>query len=488
MDFYCEPCDKTAHSHKKRKHHIRAVLSLYDIPQAATICTHAVVFFYHLRNLQRVCRDTIRRYFDPVTLCHFYYNPVYGDVSWRKPYCLRQEELFPFLTPDQAAARMQGLYRMRKARQNTMKEMKIQFQKIFDRSTGRFYFAYTGASPLVAKQSWYPPKVLKLRGIYGTVPLIFTQDVAALIIQRKWRAVLVRQFLKTICRTAYERQWDPVRGDWKYVNKDDQTELLYKPLVLRGDFWDPNEIPDWTVHDVCIFIRRLGYKQYAQDIKYFKVDGRTLLLLDTGDYANINIKDIIHIRKIQVEIDKRWPPWLRESINSLHLVRREKLKRQNELEAAAVVMQRVYRGHRGRIDAEQVREVRRVSAQKKQFDHEISASAVWWLATIEHQNHATYQAPRQSVGTVNPPPEIKLPPLKVFGRKRTHYSCLGWGQHEGSKGFVPLQDPNYSDNHITTQFTHNLKKTGYDRRRMEVKEAVRTLQFKKRQPPKENLY
>ena len=250
MDFYCEPCDKTAHSHKKRKHHIRAVLSLYDIPQAAVICTHAVVFFYHLRNLQRMCRNTIKRYFDTKTLCHFYFNPVYGDVSWRKPYCLRQEELLPFLTPDEAACRMQGLYRMRKAREKMRTEMVTQFQKIFDRTSGRFYFAFSGPSELIGRQSWYPPKILRLRGIYGTVPLIYTDDVAALVIQRKWRAVLLRQFLKTLVRVTYERQWDPVRGDWKYVNIDDATELIYKPLTLRGDLWDPNEIPEWTVHDV----------------------------------------------------------------------------------------------------------------------------------------------------------------------------------------------------------------------------------------------
>lgn len=238
-----------------------------------------------------------------------------------------------------------------------------------------------------------------------------------------------------------------------------------------------------------MFIRKLGYKQYAEDIINFKVDGRTLLLLDTQDFANINITDIIHIRKIQVEIDRLWPPWLRESINSLHLVRREKLKRQAELEAATITIQRVYRGHRGRIDAEQAQEVRRVLAQKKQFDHEISASAVWWLATIEEQKHDTYQVPRQPVGTVAPPPEIKLPPLKVFGRKRTHLSCNGWGRFDKTSGWVPVEDPNYTDTHISTQFTDGLRRTGYDRRRGEQKgENVKTLQFKKRAPPKEIYY
>ena len=209
-------------------------------------------------------------------------------------------------------------------------------------------------------------------------------------------------------------------------------------------------------------------------------------MLDTGDFPSINITDIIHIRKIQVEIDKRWPPWLRESINSLHLVRREKLKRQNELEAAVVTIQRVFRGHRGRIDAEQVREVRRVMAIRKQFDHAAAASAVWWLNTIEHQTHETYKAPLQPIGTVAPPAEYKLPPLKLFGRKRTHFSCKGWGQHDHAKGWVPVTDPSYSDAHITAQFSDTLRRTGYDRRRGESNAKV--LHFKKKEPPKEEIY
>lgn len=204
--------------------------------------------------LQRLAREKIRRYFDPTTLCHYYYNTVDGTVSWRKPYCLRREELFPFLTPDEAAARMQGLHRMWKARQRVIHEILTQFSKIFDRSRARFYFAYLGKSTLIAKQSWYPPILLKKRGIHGLVPILFTPDVAALIIQRKWRAILIHEFIKIIFRKTYERQWDPIRGDWKYVHKDTNEEILDKPLCLRGDHYDPNEIPEWSVDEVTFLI------------------------------------------------------------------------------------------------------------------------------------------------------------------------------------------------------------------------------------------
>jgi len=434
-----------------------------------------------------MAREKIKRYFDTDTLCHYYYNTVYGTTSWRKPYCLRQEELFPFLDPESAACRMQGLYRMRKARHRTIGEILNQFQKIFDRRTGRFYFAYIGAGTLIRRQSWYPPLLLSRRGYFGTIPLVYTNDVAALVIQRKWRAVLIRQFLKAVVRDTYDRQWDPVRGQWKYVNLDDGSELHYKPLCLRGDHWDPKEIPEWSVYEVCVFFRRLGYRDYVKDLKTFKVDGRTLLLLDTQDYANINITDKIHIRKIQVEIDRLWPPWKRESINSLHLIRRAKLKRQGELEAAVLTIQRVYRGHLGRIDAQNAREVIRVLAEKRMFNREIEDSAVWWLQTVATQNHETYKPPRQPVGTVAPPPEYKLPPLKTFGRKRTHLSCDGWGRFDSRDGWQPMRE-DFNDQHITNQFTQRLQRTGYDRRRAEQRETMKFLQVKKREVSQDDLW
>jgi hypothetical protein len=133
---------------------------------------------------------------------------------------------------------------------------------------------------------------------------------------------------------------------------------------------------------VCIFVRRLGFKAYVPDLIKYRVDGRTLLLLDTGDYPSININTRLHIRRIQVEIDKRWPPWKREEITSIHLVRREKLKRQGELEAAAIEIQRVFRGHMGRIDVKNLHEVRRVLALKKNYHAHLEKGKVWWLEKI----------------------------------------------------------------------------------------------------------
>ena len=190
-DFYCEPCDVTAHNTKKRKGHIRSTMSLLDKDAAAKLVTFAVRYHGHLLRLQKKCRQVIRRYFDPKTLNHYYYNPVYGTVAWRKPYCLRKTELKPFIGPVEAAARMQGMYRCWVARCVTKEKLFDQYRKIFDRRIMQFYYAYNGKSKLIPPQSWKKPRYLGKRGFPRDIKPVFTSDVAAIRIQRMWRAELV---------------------------------------------------------------------------------------------------------------------------------------------------------------------------------------------------------------------------------------------------------------------------------------------------------
>ena len=69
-------------------------------------------------------------------------------------------------------------------------------------------------------------------------------------IQRKWRTILIREYIKSILRVTYKRDWDPVRNDWKYVNIETGIEMLHKPYTLRNDLWDKNEVSDWTIGHV----------------------------------------------------------------------------------------------------------------------------------------------------------------------------------------------------------------------------------------------
>jgi len=84
---------------------------MLDIPTAKRFMKNAVVWHGHLKSLQKRARQVLRRYFDRTSLCHYYYNPVYRTTSWRKPYCLRKEELFPFMTEYYGASKIQLLHR-----------------------------------------------------------------------------------------------------------------------------------------------------------------------------------------------------------------------------------------------------------------------------------------------------------------------------------------------------------------------------------------
>lgn len=156
----------------------------------------------------------------------------------------------------------------------------------------------------------------------------------------------------------------------------------------------------------------------------FKVDGKTLLLLDEPDFANVGITNRIHIIKIKVEIDRIYPPWLRESINSLHVIRREKLKRQQELEAAALVLQRVYRGHYGRCEVATLKETNRLILEKERLDNELTKNSAWWLECVQHGPPQVNIVPAQPIGTVDPPPKYVLHSRRVISRRDLTFWCI----------------------------------------------------------------
>jgi hypothetical protein len=64
---------------------------------------------------------------------------------------------------------------------------------------------------------------------------IYTRDVACIIIQRKWRAILVKQFLRALVRAQHDEVWDPVKGRFNYYHRDSETLHQEKPKLLGGN-------------------------------------------------------------------------------------------------------------------------------------------------------------------------------------------------------------------------------------------------------------
>ena len=77
-----------------------------------------------------------------------------------------------------------------------------------------------------------------------------------------------------------------------------------------------------------------------------------------------------------------------------------------------------------------------------------------------------------------------LPPLRTFGRKRTHFSVKGLGGINAKGDFEVMPAGTYTENHVTHTYTHKLSFYGYDKRTTEKRGKWKKLLFKER--PKEN--
>ena len=170
-----------------------------------------------------------------------------------------------------ASCKIQNLYYLYKAREKTRTLLLSQYRKVFDRAQGRFYYAFHGRSSLLPRSSWRKPRLLGKRSFPKDLQPVYTPDVAALIVQRKWRSILLRQFFRALVRASYDevclkngkrfricdrlhiviRQvWDPIKGRFNYYHRETAVLHTEKPPLLGNEPWDPNRVPDWTVERV----------------------------------------------------------------------------------------------------------------------------------------------------------------------------------------------------------------------------------------------
>jgi len=404
-------------------------------------------FLQHLKLLQRLARRKIRRVYCGKTFNHYYFNTVYGTTSWKKPYCLRGAELFPYLTPDEAAARMQGMYRAWIARQRAIRRIFSQYNKLFYRDHGVFYYAFIGPSNLIPRQSYRKPRLLGRRGYPKDLKPVLTEDVYAIRIQRKWRSILVWKFLRTIVRKCIRRDWDPILGKFVYVNIENNFSSFDKPKLLRHEAWDPNYVPDWNIERITIFMRRLGLRQYVELVNKYAIDGRTLLLLEESDFLLMGVTTTIHAKKIMLALEDVYPTRFRDKIGAAYLLRLEKIRRHGAFEEASLVVQRVYRGHLGRKFVAYLRETRRLAQSAKERNDKVEASKDWYTDQLKKADKTGAKFQKR---------------VKDFGRFSEHLTVHGWG-HYGVKGWAPVAV--VEDGNPTRAFTERLVSSGYDERR-----------------------
>lgn len=493
-DFYCGPCDTTNHATKKRMNHIRSNISSLTLFEAASIITRAFRLNLHLKILQFRCRLKFKRYFDKNTLCHYYLNTVYNTVSWRKPFCLRKQELFPFLSAYQAASRINGLYHGWRARERTRELLLRYYKKIFDRTSGRFYYAFNGKSKLVPPSSWVKPLFCGKLSYPKDIPIVNTPDIAALIIQRQWRAVLIRESWRALARLTYEQIWDPLKGKWNYYEKE-RAILLTEPLkLMRKQPWNPNNIEEWSMDRVALFLRRIGLKQHVNAFQYYGVSGKTLLLLDQEDYSNMDITNRIEIKKIEVEIAKIYKYTKKSRATEELIQRRERLRKAKVFDTAATLIQKCYRLHLAKKRLKNMRQLAAFTIRLKRQQMITEQNDRWYtelpnIPSRMYKGDGILLSSNQNEGYVSniykqssslqasaalPPEEIKLPilPVKSFGRKRDHLSTRGWGRRGPNSEWIDMskiaanaEQASLTESHPTRVFTEKLKISGYDKRR-----------------------
>lgn len=154
------------------------------------------------------------------------------------------------MEPETAALIIQGLYKMKKARAKASALILQKFHKIFDRTKGRFYYVFAGKSHLIARQSWVAPRLCSRPGYRDHIHAVYTDDVAAIIIQQKWRTFLMRKFLKGLTRVSYMERWDPIQLRYKYTNLNTDQTSDVKPILLGTEKFDPNDVSLWNVDKV----------------------------------------------------------------------------------------------------------------------------------------------------------------------------------------------------------------------------------------------
>ena len=99
-EFLCDKCDYEKHRHHKRVDHVRTVLNTKIVAENARLIKGLFQWLVARRQLLALCRATYRRFYDSSNRVYFYYNERTYETSWRKPYCLKNEELTPLPTPD----------------------------------------------------------------------------------------------------------------------------------------------------------------------------------------------------------------------------------------------------------------------------------------------------------------------------------------------------------------------------------------------------
>ncbi|KAK1939411.1 hypothetical protein P3T76_008795 [Phytophthora citrophthora] len=214
------------------------------------------------RHMRKLISSIYEKIWDVDSQRFYYHNTKSNEVKWEKPRWVSDEDLLTPrtrfghlqaeqekakaqkartepLTPQTAACMIQHAYRHKKGFQNLLKMCREVYVRIYDPEQGLYYYYNTHTK----ETAWEKP--LLLRGVESDVFTPRTQqkkareenltpEKAAQMVQRAFRRKRGFQNLLRLCRSVYERIYDPEQDMYYYHNTRTKETTWDKPLLLRG--------------------------------------------------------------------------------------------------------------------------------------------------------------------------------------------------------------------------------------------------------------
>lgn len=226
------------------------------------------------KQLKALVRSVYASFEDPVTGKTYYYNSKTNTTQWTKPKALgASEDIPPARAKDavraqpslkhdkpkrvfssrqdqeeDAAKRIQGMFRAHTARAHMRKLVSSVYEKIWDASSERFYYHNTHTKQVKwEKPRWVDDADLltprarqqqvddeKKREKLAVLRATMTEDNAAAMLQRAYRRKKGFEALLQLCRQVYERIFDPTQNAFYYHNTRTKETTWEKPVLLRN--------------------------------------------------------------------------------------------------------------------------------------------------------------------------------------------------------------------------------------------------------------
>ncbi|KAL3668209.1 hypothetical protein V7S43_007070 [Phytophthora oleae] len=214
------------------------------------------------RHMRKLISSIYEKIWDADSQRFYYHNTKSNEVKWEKPRWVSDEDLLTprtrygqlqaeqektkprnvlteSLTPQTAACMIQHAYRQKKGFQNLLKMCRAVYVRIYDPEQGLYYYHNTRTKetawekPLLlsgAESDVFTPRTQQKKALEE----MLTPEKAAQLVQRAFRRKKGSQNLLRLCRSVYERIYDPEQDMYYYYNTRTKKTTWEKPLLLRG--------------------------------------------------------------------------------------------------------------------------------------------------------------------------------------------------------------------------------------------------------------